>query len=133
MTSPLSDDLNQTIVNAINARVEAEVLEAMSGDETIGKMVVAALQQPVVVPSSKDSYRKVKVPFLHSLIRQAIQNAAKRAVERLLVEQEAEIERELRAHLHTIVPQLAQALAMQLAEKAKSTYGINVSLRFPGD
>ncbi|MBA4858019.1 hypothetical protein [Nocardia farcinica] len=45
MTTPADADLNQVIVAAVNARVEASVAAALSGDDVIGKYV-AAVEKP---------------------------------------------------------------------------------------
>ena len=42
-----NDDINQIIESAVNARVEAAVLEAMSSSEVMGRFVTAALSKPV--------------------------------------------------------------------------------------
>ena len=129
---PITDDLNNVISAAVNARVETAVLEALSGHETIGKMVVAALQQPVEV-QSRNGYGKDKVPFLNHLLSSTIRAAAENAVRAVLVEEQQNIEDEVRKHIRRQAPEIAQKMAGQLVEAASKSYGINVSLRMPSD
>lgn len=129
-TASVDGDLNELIKTAVNARVEASVLEALSGDETIGKMVVAALQQVVEVPSS--GYSKAKVTFLNHLLTSTIRAATKNAVEKVLVEEQQLIEDEVRKQIRKNAPEIAAAMAGQLAETAAKGYGVSVSLRLPG-
>lgn len=130
--TPPSEDLNKIITSAVNARVEAAVTAALAGDDTIGAMVVAALQQPVEVPK-RDGYGKTQVPFLNHLMSSAIRDAAKRAVERVLVDEQATIEEEVRKHIKRLAPEIAQRMAGQLAETAGKSYGVSVQLKLPGD
>lgn len=125
--TPANEDLNQIIASAVNARVEGAVLAALAGDETIGAMVVAALQQQVEVPS-RGGYGKDRVVFLNHLIASAIRSAAKRAVEQVMIDEAQTIEDEVRKHIKRQAPEIAQKLAGQLADAASQTYGITVEL-----
>lgn len=130
-TPGLEGDLNATIVNAVNARVEAHVLKALSGDEVIGGLVTAALQRQVEVPSST-GYGKERVPFMSHVIEQAIRNATKTAVEGFIAGEQEMIQNEVRKHLRKAAPEFAEKMVGQLVKTASSGYGIQVSLRTGG-
>lgn len=131
MTEPITDDLNRVISAAVNARVETAVMEALSGDQTIGKMVVAALQQHVEVPTG-NGYGKARVPFLNHLLQTTIRKAAEAAVAKVLVDEATLIEEEVRKHLKRQAPEIAATLAGNLVDAASKSYGVNVTLRMPG-
>ena len=130
----LNGDLNAVIANAVSARVQSEMLAALSGDETIGKFVTAALQQRMEVTDSR-SYRTEMVPFLTVVLRDTIQNAAKEACKRLVADELPAIEEEIRKALRRNIAGIATAMAKDLGDKAASAYGINVNLelRMPGE
>jgi hypothetical protein len=132
MTTAIEGDLNGVITAAVNARVEAAVMEALAGDATIGRLVVAALQQPVEVAKS-DGYGKVRVPFLNHLMSATIREAAKQAVARVLVEEQQAIEEEVRKHIRRSAPEIAAKMAGQLVEASSKSYGVSVTLRLPGE
>ena len=131
-TTPVTEDLNKVIMSAVNARVEASVAAALMGDETVGRMVVAALQQPVEV-TKPGGYGKVSVPFLNHLMSSAIRSAAENAVKRVLVDEAQNIEDEVRKHIKRHAPEFAAVMAGQLVEQASKGYGVAVTLRLPGD
>lgn len=128
-TTPNSEaDLNSVIVAAVNARVEAAVASALAGDEVMGRYVTAALQRPVEVPSAR-GYGKETKPFLSHVIEAAVREAAKTAVQKFLVDEMSSFEDEIRKAVRRTAPQIAERMAGQLAERAATSYGIQVSLR----
>jgi len=131
MGSAIEGDLNATIVAAVNARVEAEMMKALSGDEAIGRFVTASLQQSVEV---KDGYRTKHVPFLTHVLEGAIRSSVKLACERLIAEELPTIEAEVRKALRRDVARIAKTLTNSLAEAAANTYGVKVNfdLLMPG-
>lgn len=129
MTNPIDSDLNQVIVSAVNARVEAAVAAAMSGDEVMGKYVAAALNQPVEIPDGT-SYGKKRVPFLRNVINNAIRDAAKAAVTQVVTEQRPAIEAAVRASIAERLGDLANNLVDGLAKTSASPYSVNVALKF---
>lgn len=133
MATPIEGDLNHVIVSAVNARVEAEMMKALSGDETMGKYVVAALRQNVEV-KDPHTYRTTAEPFLTNVLRKAIQQATVSAVQRLIAEEMPTIEEEVRKALRRDVKRIAETLTNSLAEAAAKTYGVKVdlSLLMPG-
>lgn len=126
-------DLNATIVAAVNARIEAEMVAALSGDATIGAFVTAALRQTVDVKTG--SYTTEKVPFLTVVLRKAIQDATEAAVRKLIAEELPTIEDEVRKALRRDVRGIAEGLTKTLADAATSAYGVkvNIALRMPSD
>ena len=132
IVTPVDQDLNKVIASAVNARVEAAVAEALAGDSTIGAMVVAALQQPVEVPS-RNGYGKDRVLFLNHLISSAIREAAKSAVQKVLIEEQQTIEDEVRKHIRRHAPEFAAQMAGQLVDAASKSHGVSVTLRMPSD
>lgn len=128
MTQPkIEGDLNTVIVSAVNARVEAEMMKALSGDETIGRFVVAALRQNIEV-QEPGTYHKHTEPFLRNVLRKAIQEATVAAVQRLVAEELPTIEEEVRKALRRDVKQIAETLTNSLARSAASPYGVKVDL-----
>lgn len=120
-------DLDKTITAAVNARVEAEMMKALSGDETIGAFVTAALRQTIEVTAS-NGYGKERVPFLTATLRNAIRAATKDAVQRFIAEEMESIESEVRKALRRNLASIADALTTNIVEGAKNGYGISVNL-----
>lgn len=127
MSDAIELDLNQTIVSAVNARVEAEMMKALSGDETIAAFVTAALRQAVEVKNPR-TYSTTKEPFLTNVLRGAIQEAAKAACKRLIAEELPNIEDEIRKALRRDVKRIASTLTESLASAADKAYGFDVKL-----
>ena len=125
---PEEASIDSVIAEAINARVQASVLAALSGDEVIGQYVAAALNQKVTV---KSGYRDHKVPFISHLIEQAIQKVVKASVEELLTGEVETIRNEVRKALKRAVPAMADSLVQSLSDAAEKTYGVNVTLKMP--
>lgn len=126
---PIEGDINQIIASAVNARVEAQVLAALSGDEVIGRLVTAALTEQV--PATNDRYDSKKLPYLTKIVRDAIKQATADALRRLIAEEMSVIEEEIRKALRRDIKGIAGQLAGQLASKAAQTYGVTVELKFP--
>lgn len=132
MTTPIEGDLNKVIVSAVNARVEAEMMKALSGDETVGRFVTAALREQVSVTG--DRYDRQTEPYITHILRAAIKEAAKTACVRLIAEELPTIEEEVRKALRRDVKRIAETLTNQLADVAAKTYGVSVdlTLKMPG-
>ena len=126
---PIEGDINQIIASAVNARVEAQVLAALSGDEVIGKLVTAALTEQV--SATNDRYDSKKVPYLTKIVRDAIKEATAAALRRLIEEEMPVIEEEIRKALRRDIKGIAGQLAGQLTKEATRAYGVTVELKFP--
>ncbi|MBF6416920.1 hypothetical protein [Nocardia cyriacigeorgica] len=129
MTTPVSADLNQVIVAAVQARIEAEVAAALSGDEVIGKYVAAALNQPIEV--GRNSWDRRQTTFLRNVIDEALRAATKNAVQQAIAEEREAIERAVRAELRDRVDALAVQLVGSAVESVENPYGIKVELQYP--
>ena len=125
-------DLNETIAHAVQARVEAAVAAELSSSDLFAQFVQAALLQPIEV-RDPGTYRDRKTTFLRETIAKAVQEATKVAVVKHVESEQETLEKliatELRKHTKTI----AKNLAEDAVEHAKSTYGIKVSMRYPGE
>jgi hypothetical protein len=126
-TEVLGTELDKAIAHAVTARVEAEVVKALSGDQVIGKYVAAALAQPIEV-SSRNSYSKEKVPFLKTILDSAIRQATQDAVRALIAEELPMIQDEVRKALKRSAGTIAETLANSLASAAEKAYGVSVDL-----
>lgn len=125
MVSELGLNLDATIMTAVKARIEAEVIRAMSGDDALGAFVVAALQQEVQVG---DSYNRNRQPFLTHVLFKAIQEATQAAVVRFVAEEVGTIEAEVRKALKRDMAAIATTLTQSLVSAADKTYGVSVAL-----
>jgi hypothetical protein len=100
--------LDQTIASAVQAKVQAMVLEAMAGDETMKAFVVSALSQPVQL----DRYDRSKAqPFLHHTLAEAIKQITQATVRELLQERKDQIRAMVETQLVDRLPALAERLA----------------------
>lgn len=124
-------DLNDIITSAVHARVEASVLEALSGDHTFGKMVTAALQRPVEIPDPDRGYGKVRVPYVTHLLETTIRTAVADAVKRMVDESHEELEEAVREELKRSRGKIAEQLVSQVSQVAQSARGIKVELQYP--
>lgn len=124
----IETDLNSVISSAVNARIEAALVGALSGDEVIGRYVTAALTQPIEVGSS---YNKRKTTFIKHTLDAAMQDIAKAAVARVLTEEVGEIEAAVRKELRANISAIAQQLVGSVTKAAESPYGITVELKYP--
>lgn len=104
--SDLTGDLNATISSAVNARIEASVLAALSGDEVIGQYVAAALTQEI----KKNSFDRKGTPFLSLVVAKAIQDATRSAVEELVAAERPQIVDEVKKALRRNLPAVADRL-----------------------
>lgn len=124
-------DLNSVIANAVNARVEAQVLAALSGDEVLGRYVMAALNQPVQLPKPGSSYDKITVTFLNATLQKAVQAAVEQAVRAVVSDEVTAIEDAVRKELRRKIATVAEQLVGSLSKAAESPYGIKVDLNWP--
>jgi len=127
----LTTDLNATITAAVNARIEASIVEALSGDATISKYVAAALSQQVAL-NPNDRYDNKKVSFLERTLRATIQKATEAAVREVIADEMPLITDEIRKAVKRNAGTMADALAKSLTEAAERTYGVKVELNMPG-
>jgi len=131
-TDDVTLNLNETIAAAVKARVEVEVLKALSGDEVMGGFVALALQEIVEV-KDPSTYNTRKVPFLTRTLEVAVQQATKAAVAKLIIEELPSIEDAVRKALKRNLGTIAATLSESLVKAAERPYGFDVdlSLRMP--
>jgi hypothetical protein len=127
----LTSDLNQTITAAVQARVEAAVMEALSGDEVVGQFVTAALTQKV----KEDHYQshRDQPTFLAHTLKKAIQGMTQEAVQAVIEEERPAILREVRKALKGKHEEIAQNLVGGMVDSASSPYRLKVDLTWPKD
>ena len=120
--SALGQDLDKTIVAAVNARVEAAVLEALSGDEVIGRLVTAALQQKI---QARGSYQTKSM--LQHVIDETIHGCVQRAVAKALDEEVQVIEDAVRKQLKRDAASVAAQLVGAF-RTATDGYGLRIDI-----
>lgn len=104
-------DLNEVIAAAVSARVEAQVLAALSDSDVFQALVVAALQQTVEV-SDGTSYGKRKVPFM----RATLENAIKARTKDLIAEEIAALSEPIRVEVRKALRKSVGVLADSLVD-----------------
>lgn len=118
MTDSLTTDLNATIANAVNARIEAQVLAALADSDVMGRMVTAALQKKV----NTGAYRNNETTYLQSLIGKAIEEKTAEVVAADLETLRPLIETQVRAALRKSVGVLADSLVEGFVQAAAGSY-----------
>ena len=126
----INEDLNKVITGAVQARIEAMVLAAVSSDDTFAQFVTAALQQKVEV---RGEYRQEKPTFLAHTLEKAIQDATKTAVAKVVGEMAPELEAEVAKALRRDIKGIAAALVASVDKAASSPYGVQITLQERGD
>lgn len=126
-------DLNQTIATAVQARVEAEVLKALSGDEMFASLVAASMNALVEVPDG--AYSKKRITFMEHVLQKTIQKATQAAVQAVVDEQQDRLKEMVRKGLCSKIDAIATTLVDKVVENSKSPYGwdIKVDVKFPRD
>lgn len=134
MSNDVNPNLDTIIAQAVEAKISAAVLQALSGDEVMGRYVTSALQQIVEIPEYPGSYSKKKVPFLDHIIRTAMRNAVNEAVRELLAGETENIKTQVAKALRSHASTIAEQFVAQLTDRTiKNTYGLEVNLRFPNE
>ena len=118
MTDSLTTDLNATIANAVNARIEGQVLAALADSDVMGRMVTAALQKKV----NTGAYRNNETTYLQSLIGKAIEEKTAEVVAADLETIRPLIETQVRAALRKSVGVLADSLVEGFVQAAAGSY-----------
>lgn len=119
------DDINQIIASAVNARVEAAVLEAMTNDNTMRTFVQAALNQ-----KSREGYGREEKTLLNRLLENAIQEQTKAVVAEEVRKSADAIRAEVRAALEQSIGVISDSLVDGFVASAESRYpSIEVNFR----
>lgn len=131
MTADVDSGLNEIISKAIETKIEAAVVAALGSDDLMGRWVTAALQQVIEIPDGT-GYGKKRVPFLTHIIQQTLQKAVNAAVKAHIVNEAEFIQGLVAKEMRRASNDIAAQFVAQLTEKTiKSTYGLEVQLRFP--
>ena len=129
--SDIANDLNATITAAVQARIEASVAEALSGNQLVTQYVAAALTREVTV-RDRDSYKDRKTTFLRETIEAQIKGATEVAVRKIIAEEAPAIEAAVTTELRKNVKAISSKLVGQVVEAASKSYGVSVELKYPG-
>jgi len=101
-----SEDINDIIKSAVQARVEAAVLEAMASGGTMQAIVVAALNQQV----ETGRYGDKKLPLLTHLAQTTIAELTKKVVAEEVAEYKEQIRDEVRKALGQSIGVISDSL-----------------------
>lgn len=124
--SRTNEDINDIISSAVQARVEASVMEAMSSNGAMQAIVSAALSEQVQVGNSYGP----KVPLLTALVQGTIKEQAKQVVAEEVKSMSAEIRGEVRKALKKSVGVIADSLVDGFVASAEGRYpSIEVNFR----
>ena len=113
-----NDDLNEIVSRAVNARVEAQVTEALSGGEYMAQFVQAALNQKV----KGDGYRDEAKPLVKYVLETTIKEQAKAVVSEEVAALEPLIREEVRKALKKSVGVIADSLVSGFVANASGRY-----------
>lgn len=127
LTSPevISNDLNKTIAAAVNAKVEAGVLQALSSDDVLGRFVAAALNEPV-----RREYGQGDENFVGRTVREAIKKATQEAAKRAMELEMPAIEEMVRKELRKRIGDISKGIAEQVV-KSTTGYGMRIEFLLP--
>lgn len=125
--SSLGENLDATITSAVLAQVDAKVLEAFSGDETLGRMVTAALTKPVKI-KDRNNYREVEVPWIEHAVADVIRGATMKAMRVALEEEQANIQDMVRKAVKRRSGEIAEQLTDAVLESSKSDFQFRIEI-----
>ena len=121
-----TEDINEVIKNAVTARVEAAVLEAMSGDDTVRTFVQAALNKKV----STTGYGGDQKSLLTHLLQQSIEEHTKAIVAEEVAANSGAIREEVRKALRKSIGVITDSLVDGFVANASGRYpSIKVEFR----
>lgn len=129
--SAVEGDLNATIASAVQARVEAQVVEALAGTEIVTEMVAVAMNRKIEVKDDS-GYRTRETTVIRHMIDQAIIVATEKAIQKVIAAEAEAIEAAITTELRKNVKGIARQLAGQLQEKVVNPYGLRVELKYGG-
>lgn len=128
-SSPVDADLNGIIATAVQAKITAQVAQALASDETMSAFVVAALQQPMEVGSYSD---KRKTTFIAETCRNAVQAQTQAVVAEVVAEQADRIKDEVRKALRKSIGVIADGLVDGFVANASGRYP-SIKVEFAND
>ena len=122
--------IDASIAAAVEAKIHAQVFEALAGDEVIGRYVMAALQRPIEV-EDPGTYRKRRTTWLAEALSKTIRAAAESAVAEAIEAEKEAIRKEVAKALRAQASELAGTMVDSLAETVKNGWRVNV--KFEGN
>lgn len=125
MVSGPKEDLNQVITSAVQARIEAEVLAVLSGDDVFGAFITAALRQPV----EKERYSREQVTWLSKVVEEALKDAARQAVHKAMEDMAPQIQAEVEKAIRRDIKGIAGSLVGSITQAVSAPYGVTVTLK----
>lgn len=117
MGSHLGKDLDDTITSAVNARVEASVIEALASNDVIATYVSAALNR-----ETSDRFGGEKKTFLTKLLGNTVEEMTKKVVAEEIQKQEDTIREEVAKALKKSIGVVADSLVSGFVENTKGSY-----------
>ena len=121
------NDINQIISAAVNARVEAAVLEAMTSSNTMATFVQAALTRKV--PSS--GYSRDEKPLLTHLLQTTIEEQTKAVVAEEISKNKEVIRAEVQKALSKSIGVITDSLVDGFVANAEGRYP-SIKVQFGG-
>jgi len=113
------NDINQIIVSAVNARVEAEVAAALTNADAMKTFVEAALHEKV---KSSDRYGADDITLVTKLVRGTVVEQTKKVVAEEVQAQEAEIRAHVRQAVQASVGVIADSLVDGFMQSVTGKY-----------
>lgn len=127
----IGSDLNATITAAVNARIEASVAEALSGNKLISDYVAAALSREITI-RDPGGYRDRKTTFLREVIENSVKAATEQAVRKVVAQEQPALEAAVAEELRRNTTAIAAQLVGKMAEATEHAYGVRVELQYAG-
>ena len=121
------NDINQIISSAVNARVEAAVLEAMTSNNTMATFVQAALTRKV----SSSGYSRDDKPLLTHLLHTTIEEQTKVVVAEEIKKSQEVIRAEVRKALNKSIGVITDSLVDGFVASAEGRYP-SIKVQFGG-
>ena len=122
------NDINQIISAAVNARVEAAVLEAMTSNNTMATFVQAALSRKVTTPGG---YSRDEKPLLTHLLHTTIEEQTKVVVAEEIKKSQEVIRAEVRKALNKSIGVITDSLVDGFVANAEGRYP-SIKVQFGG-
>ena len=128
-----TNDINDVIASAVNARIETQVLAALSDSDVFKEFIIAALQQPVETRDPWGSRQK-KTTYLQDVLQKVISERTKQAVVEAVDEHADAIKDEVAKALRKSTGAIAASLVDGFLKSASGQYPrIEVNFKGAGD
>ena len=125
MANSMESDLGKIVEHGVSARIEAEVLAALSGSDLMARFVTAALNEKVEGRNYGD-----KETLLNKLLRKSIQEQTKEVVSEEIARLEPVIREHVREALAKSIDVITDSLVSGFVASANGRYpSIEVNFR----